>query len=113
MNTCPKCNAALLAVSPKTIEDTVLACLDCGHTETKSGKLIVADGAVMTDLFRAATLSNSVVTSLLRGQNITPGGVALMQAELTGLGVECWMDGYKQGILVSAVKMSKEQTDAR
>jgi hypothetical protein len=108
MKNCPKCAAAMLAVSPKTISDTVFACYVCGHTETSLGKEVVKDGEQMADLFRAASLSNKVVAKILQGQNADPAISALMQAEITGLGAECWMDGYKQGILVSAVRMKKE-----
>ncbi len=113
MNDCSKCGAAMMAVSPKTIRDTVFACQRCGHTETASGKAINTANKEKADIFRAASLSSQVVSSLLRGKDVNPAAQALMQAELTGLGVECWMDGYKQGILVSAIKLQKEGSDDR
>jgi hypothetical protein len=110
---CPKCGGALfLAVPDATAAGQRLyGCKLCFHTCQADGTPFV-ECDDLKDVFRAATEGQAVYDKMLASQHFSPAARAVFQAEIVSYGLQMWQDGFKQGLLMGALKTTTAEAKA-
>lgn len=115
---CPKCKGAAADITPLKKKDERIAiygCTVCGYAFTSDGKAFVKDGEALRDVFRGATQGNDALVDMLAGTGEVVNGPtrALLAARMLEYGLQMWMDGVKQGILLGVMQDKARERDGK
>ncbi len=116
MNTkdCPQCGGVATDITPLKTKDAriaVFGCRACGYAFKENGGAFVENPEQLRDVFRGATLGKQTLLETMAGEKLNPATQAVLAARLMEYGLQMWMDGLKQGVLLGAIKQDKEKQD--
>lgn len=108
---CPQCGGAANDITPLKVKDervAVYGCPTCGYAFKADGGAYVENPEQLRDVFRGATLGKQTLIEVIAGENLNASTKAVFAARLMEYGLQMWMDGLKQGLLLGAVKGDKK-----
>jgi hypothetical protein len=108
---CPQCGGAATNITPvKSKQEliAVYACPACGYAFKANGGAFVENPEKLQDVFRGATLGKQTLMEVMAGEKLNPATQALFAARLMEYGLQMWMDGLKQGVMLGAIKQDRE-----
>lgn len=111
---CPNCDGVLTDITPLKKKDeriSVWACQACGNSFKADGGAFVKDAAALRDVFKGATGAKRTVVEAMKGENMTPATKNLLTALVLEYGLQMWMDGVKQGILLGTIREEAKKND--
>lgn len=107
---CPQCGAVSSDITPLKTKDpriAVYGCSACGYAFKADGGAFVDNPDQLRDVFRGATLGKQTLTEVIAGEKLNASTQAVFSARLMEYGLQMWMDGLKQGLLLGAIKGDK------